>query len=159
MKVVYLSLGSNLGDRLGLIRRGVKLLADAGVRNCRISSYYRTKPVDFLAQGWFINCVVEAETELLPLRLLRVCQGVERALGRRPGVSKGPRLIDIDLLLYENAVIRSRELVVPHERLPDRRFALVPLCELAPEVRHPVLNRTVREMLHDTPDASQVLRL
>jgi len=159
MKRAYLSLGSNLGDRLAKLKQAIDGLAAAGIRVRRVSSYYKTEPVDFLPQAWFLNCVAEVETDLMPLRLLRSCQAVERAAGRRPGVAKGPRPIDIDILLYENALIRSRELVVPHERLPERRFVLVPLNELAPDVRHPALDRTVQEMLHDTPDRSRVIRL
>ncbi len=159
MKRAYLSLGSNLGDRLDRLKQAIDGLAAAGIRVRRVSSYYKTEPVDFLPQAWFLNCVAEVETDLMPLRLLRACQAVERAAGRRPGVAKGPRPIDIDILLYENALIRSRELVVPHERLPERRFVLVPLHELAPDVRHPGLDRTVQEMLHDTPDRSRVIRL
>ncbi|MGH9449280.1 MAG: 2-amino-4-hydroxy-6-hydroxymethyldihydropteridine diphosphokinase [Terriglobia bacterium] len=159
MKRIYLGLGSNLGDRLAHLSRAVEHLESAGVRVLRLSSYYRTQPVDFTAQAWFVNCVAEARTDLMPLRLLRACKAVERAGGRRPGVAKGPRPIDIDILLYENAVIRSRELVVPHERLAARRFVLVPLCEIAPGLYHPGLQRTVAEMLHETPDLSQVTRM
>ncbi|MGH9376485.1 MAG: 2-amino-4-hydroxy-6-hydroxymethyldihydropteridine diphosphokinase [Terriglobia bacterium] len=159
MKRAYLSLGSNLGDRLARLKLALGGLAAGGVWVRRTSSYYKTQPVDFLPQGWFLNCVAEVETDLMPMQLLRACQAVERAGGRRPGVVKGPRAIDIDILLYENAVIRSRELVVPHEQLAERRFVLVPLNELAPDARHPSFDRTARELLHDTPDHSQVIRL
>ena len=124
----------------------------------RVSSYYKTEPVDFAPQAWFLNCAVEALTELMPMRLLKAVKSVERALGRRPGVSKGPRPIDIDILLYENVVVRTAELTIPHERMNERRFVLVPLRELAPEARHPVSRRTVSEMLHDAHDLSQVIR-
>lgn len=159
MKRAFLSLGSNLGDRLARLHQALDGLPGQRVRVSRASSFYKTEPVDFLPQGWFVNCVAEVETDLMPVRLLRACQAVERALGRRSGVAKGPRPIDIDILLYENAIICSRELVVPHERLPERRFVLVPLNELAPEARHPGLDRTVRELLHDTVDRSRVIRL
>ncbi len=159
MKRVFLSLGSNRADRVAHIRRALESLAEAGIDIRRVSSFYKTEPVDFRAQPWFVNCVAEAATELMPLRLLKTVQSVERALGRRPGVPKGPRLIDIDILLYENVVVRSSVLTIPHERLGERRFVLVPLSELAARLRHPVSQRTVREMLHDTADASQVVRL
>ena len=159
MKRIYLSLGSNVGDRRGHIRRALELLPAAGVGVRKVSSFYKTEPVDFAPQRWFVNCVVEAETDLLPLQLLKALQTVERQLGRRPAVAKGPRPIDIDILLYENVVVRSSALTIPHERLAERRFVLVPLGELASHVRHPVTQRTVLEMLHETTDMSQVIRL
>jgi 2-amino-4-hydroxy-6-hydroxymethyldihydropteridine diphosphokinase len=159
MKRTYLSLGSNVGDRVSQIQAACESLPAAGVAVRRISSCYKTEPVDFAPQRWFVNCVVEAETELMPLQLLRALQSVERRLGRRPGISKGPRPIDIDILLYENVVVRSPRLKIPHERLAERRFVLIPLGELAARLRHPVTQRTVLEMLHETPDMSQVIRL
>ncbi len=159
MKSVYLSLGSNMGDRLANIQRALATLPSEGVHVLRTSSFYRTEPVDFRAQPWFVNCAVEAETELMPLQLLGRCQAVERKLGRQPGIPKGPRPIDIDILLYENVVIRSSALRIPHAQMAERKFVLIPLRELAPTLRHPVTRRTVVEMLHDTPDTSQVMRL
>jgi len=159
MKQVYLSLGSNVGDRVAHIRKALELLPSAGMVVRRVSSFYQTEPVDYLPQRWFVNCVAEVGTELMPLRLLRVLQALERSLGRRPGIPKGPRPIDIDILLYENVVVRSSVLTIPHARLSRRRFVLVPLRELAAHLRHPVTQRTVLEMLHDTPDSSQVNRL
>ncbi len=159
MKRVFLSLGSNVGDRRAHIRKALEVLPQAGVQICRVSSFYRTEPVEFRAQPWFVNCVAEAATELIPLQLLKTLQSVERGLGRRPGVPKGPRPIDIDILLYENVVVRSAMLTVPHARLGERRFVLVPLSELAARVRHPVSQRTMLEMLRDTADTSQVVRL
>ncbi len=159
MKQVFLSLGSNVGDRVAHIRQAFALLANVGIEVRRASSFYQTEPVDFLPQRWFVNCVAEVGTDLMPLRLLKTLQAVERALGRRPGIPKSPRPIDIDILLYENVVVRSRALTIPHARLSERRFVLVPLRELAAHLRHPVTQRTVLEMLHDTPDSSQVVRL
>lgn len=159
MKRIYLSLGSNVGDRVSHIRKACELLPTTGVEIRRASSFYRTEPVDFAPQRWFVNCVVEAETDLMPLQLLKALQSVERQLGRRPGIPKGPRPIDIDILLYENVVVRSSALTIPHERLAERRFVLIPLGELAARVRHPVSQRTILEMLHETTDMSQVIRL
>jgi 2-amino-4-hydroxy-6-hydroxymethyldihydropteridine diphosphokinase len=159
MKRIYLSLGSNLGDRIAHINKALERLAAAGIKIRRVSSFYETEPLDFRPQSWFVNCVAEVESDLLPLRLLRVCKAVEKELGRRPGVSKGPRIVDIDILLYENAVIRSKELIVPHERMTERRFVLVPLLELAPALRHPVSRLTLPELLHQTHDVSRVIRI
>jgi 2-amino-4-hydroxy-6-hydroxymethyldihydropteridine diphosphokinase len=159
MKQVFLSFGSNVGSRAARIRQALALLEDAGIEVRRVSSLYRTEPVDFLPQRWFVNCVAEVGTDLMPLRLLKTLQSVERKLGRRPGIPRGPRPIDIDILLYENVVVRSRALTIPHPRLSERRFVLVPLRELAAHLRHPVTQRTVLEMLSGTPDASQVVRL
>jgi 2-amino-4-hydroxy-6-hydroxymethyldihydropteridine diphosphokinase len=159
MKRVYLSLGSNLGDRVENIRRALEALEGAGVVIRRLSSFYRTEPVEFRAQPWFVNCVAEAETELMPLQLLKAAKSVERSLGRRSGIPKGPRPIDIDILLYENSAVRSQALTIPHPAMSERRFVLIPLGELAPRIRHPVTERTVSEMLHETPDTSLVVRM
>ncbi|MGD0223846.1 MAG: 2-amino-4-hydroxy-6-hydroxymethyldihydropteridine diphosphokinase [Terriglobia bacterium] len=157
-KQVYLSIGSNRGDRAANLRRAVEELGKSGVKVQRVSSYYKTEPVDFGPQAWFLNCAVEASTEFMPMQLLKAVKSVERALGRRPGVNKGPRPIDIDILLYENVVVRTAVLIIPHERMNERRFVLIPLRELAPAARHPVSRRTVAELLQDSPDLSQVVR-
>lgn len=155
---MYLSMGSNRGDRMANLRRAMGELGKVGVTIERVSSFYKTEPVDFGPQAWFLNCAIEASTDLMPMQLLRAVKSVERTLGRRPGVNKGPRPIDIDILLYENVVVRTAVLSIPHERMNERRFVLIPLRELAPAARHPVSRRTVTEMLQDSPDLSQVVR-
>jgi 2-amino-4-hydroxy-6-hydroxymethyldihydropteridine diphosphokinase len=155
---VYLSLGSNVGDRAGNLARAIERLGDAGVRVARRSSFYATEPVDFRTQSWFLNCVVEAETELMPRQLLRAVQSVELSLGRRRMAARGPRTMDIDILLYGSSVVRAAELELPHPRLALRRFVLVPLAELAPHLQHPILHQTVIELLASTPDRSLVRR-
>ncbi len=157
-KTIYLSLGSNVGDRAAQIARAVEALAAAGVRIARQSSLYSTEPVDVRTQSWFLNCVLEAETDLMPRQLLHVLQEVERSLGRKKLVRRGPRAIDIDLLLYGASVVRAPELQVPHPRMAERRFVLVPLVELAPMLRHPTLRKTVAELLAETRDRSSVRR-
>ena len=159
VKRVFLSLGSNLGDRVANIRKALEQLAGVGVAITRLSSFYKTEPMDFRPQAWFVNCVAEAETCLMPMQLLKAVKKVERALGRRRGVAKRPRAIDIDILLYESVVMRSAALNIPHQRMAERRFVLLPLRELAGNIRHPATKRTVYEMLADAADTSQVVRL
>ena len=159
MKRVFLSLGSNLGDRAANLHRALGELAASGIEVVRVSPLYRTEPVDFRPQPWFVNCVAEVDTELLPLRLMSTLQTIERRLGRRRAAQKGPRPIDLDILFYENAVVRTTALTIPHERVAERKFVLIPLCELTPNLRHPVTRRTVAEMLSETNDRSQVTRV
>lgn len=151
MKTIYLSLGSNVGDREEHLRRAVELLAGDGLRVSRASEIYETEPVDYTRQRWFLNQVVEAETTLFPMQLLQRILRIERDLGRVRTVPKGPRTIDIDILLYANAVVQSAKLEIPHPRMAERRFVLAPLAELNPELRHPVTGRTVRQMLDAAP--------
>lgn len=155
-KLIYLSLGSNLGDRAANLGRALEALPGVGVRVLRVSSIYETEPVDFLDQPWFLNCVVEAETSIEPRELLEALQAIERTLSSRKLVPRGPRIIDLDVLFYGTSVVQREGIEIPHPRLSDRRFVLVPLSELAPEFRHPALRKTVAEMLAATQDRSAV---
>jgi 2-amino-4-hydroxy-6-hydroxymethyldihydropteridine diphosphokinase len=148
--LIYLSLGSNLGDREKNLREAIAGLTRITVR--RVSPIYETEPVDFLNQPWFLNLVVEAETALFPMQLLSHTARVERELGRIRTVPKGPRKIDIDILLYGRAVIRATRLEVPHPRMAERRFVLAPLADLAPDLRHPLTHMTIRQMLGSAPE-------
>ncbi|MCS7315837.1 MAG: 2-amino-4-hydroxy-6-hydroxymethyldihydropteridine diphosphokinase [Bryobacterales bacterium] len=150
MKRIYLSLGSNLGNRERLLEGALARLAAAGIRPLRVSPVYETEPLGRRTQPWFLNLVVEAETDLLPRVLLMRIRRIELELGRRRLAPKGPRPMDIDLLLYGDAIIRSPELTVPHPRMTERRFVLAPLADLAPELRHPVDGRPIRELLEAT---------
>jgi 2-amino-4-hydroxy-6-hydroxymethyldihydropteridine diphosphokinase len=155
-KLIYLSLGSNLGDRSANLESAIEALAEIGVRVSRRSSIYETEPVDFVAQPWFLNCVVEAETSLGPRQLLEGLQAIERKLGSKKLVPRGPRIIDLDIIFYGAAVIHEAGIEIPHPRLTERRFVLVPLVELAPEFPHPVLRKTAAELLAATEDRSAV---
>jgi 2-amino-4-hydroxy-6-hydroxymethyldihydropteridine diphosphokinase len=157
VKIIYLSLGSNLGDREANLHAAIERLSGEGVHVSRTSQMYETEPVDYTAQGWFLNLVVEAETGLFPMQLLSRIGKIERELGRVRKVAKGPRTIDIDILLYGRAVVRSATLEIPHPRMAERRFVLAPLADLAPGLRHPVTHQTVREMLDAAP--AQIVRL
>ena len=136
-----------MGDREQFLAQARERLAQAGVEIRRASSIYETEPVDLKDQRAFLNQALETQTELFPLQLLGRLQKIELAMGRRRVVVKGPRTIDIDILLIGGAVIDSLALEVPHPRMQERRFVLEPMVELAPDLRHPVSHRTMRELL------------
>ena len=156
----YLSLGSNLGDRRANFMRALAELEKAGVVVKRVSSIYETEPVGPMEQGaeqgWFLNCAVEIGTDLEPLPLVRLLLGIEHMLGRERNNPGGPRTLDMDILFYEDRVMDTAELALPHPRMAGRRFVLQPMAEIAPDVRHPITQRTVREMLGMLKDQSQV---
>jgi 2-amino-4-hydroxy-6-hydroxymethyldihydropteridine diphosphokinase len=154
VKTVYLALGSNIGDRESNLRAAILSFSTAGITVLRESPVYETEPVGFADQRWFLNMVVEAETALFPMQLLTRTRKIERALGRVRTVPNGPRTIDIDILLYANAVVRTPRLEIPHPRMHERRFVLAPLADLSPTLRHPVLRQTVRQLLEAAPAES-----
>ena len=152
MKTVYLSLGSNLGDRERILKAALEAMPAAGVEVTRTSSLYETEPLEMRDQHWFLNLIAECRTDLFPVQLLRRLQKIELQLGRRRTIPKGPRTIDIDIILYERAIVRTTFLQIPHARFRERRFVLAPLKELAPDLRDPVTRRTISDLLHAAPE-------
>lgn len=158
VKPVYLSLGSNLGNRSENLNRALELLGELG-QVAAISSFYETEPVEVTAQPWFLNCAAKLETEKMPKQLMKCILDLERKMGRRRVQKKGPRNIDIDILLFGTSIVQTEGLTIPHPALHERRFVLEPLAEIAPEVRHPVLKRTVRELRDALPLGQNVRRI
>ncbi len=156
---VYLSLGSNLGDRAAHIKQALARLTEKNVRIVKRSSFYETEPVEFLEQGWFLNIAAEAETELTAAEVLSEILAVEKELGRERIIKSGPRTIDIDILLFDASTIHAEALEIPHPRMTERKFVLVPMVEIAPELRHSISGLTMSELLAATKDQSQVRRV
>lgn len=150
MKTVYLGLGSNVGHREQMLQAAIDRLQGPELRILRVSSIYETEPQGRRNQRWFLNLVLEAETDLFPRQLLGRILKTEQHLGRRRMLANGPRTIDIDILFYGNFGVDTPELRIPHPRFAERRFVLAPMVELAPELRDPVSRRTMRELLPGT---------
>ena len=157
-KLVYLSLGSNVGNREANLRQAISRLGTIG-RVQKVSSFYETEPVEFVAQPWFLNCALALETEKMPKQLLSSILQIEQEMGRRREQKKGPRTIDIDILLFGSSVIDTKDLTIPHPAMHERRFVLEALAEIAPEQRHPIFKRTVRELREALPAGQSVRKI
>ncbi len=157
MAIVYLSFGSNKGDRIGFIQQATSLLgAVDGISIVRASAFYETEPWNMTSQTWFVNAVAEVKTTLSPDKLLDECQRIEKQLGREKHESYEDRTIDIDILFYGKEIINEQNLIIPHKYLHLRAFALVPMLELAPDFVHPVLNKTIAELHNDLENPEMV---
>lgn len=161
--LAYLSLGSNVGDRQAQLRDAIARLAAIG-RVASVSSFYETEPVEVTDQAWFLNSAVVLETTKAPAQLMAVLLSIEQEMGRRRTRKKGPRTIDIDILLFEDAstggtIIDSPQLTIPHPAMHQRRFVLELLAEIAPDAKHPVLKKTVRKLLERLPAGPIVRKL
>ena len=153
----FVSVGSNIGDKKDNCLRGIERLAASGdTQIVECSRFYKTEPVDYLDQDWFVNAVVKVKTRLDPHGLLEALLAAEASLGRdrQSAVRFGPRIIDLDLILYGPRRIDSGSLVLPHPRMHTRRFVLEPICDIEPELLHPVLKKTMRQLLAD-PDVGR----
>ncbi len=149
MTLIYLGIGSNLGDRLENLNQSIKSLAPE-VRVVQLSSIYKTEPWGYQDQPAFLNQVCEAETSLTPLRLLNKLKRIEKEVGRKETFRYGPRIIDLDILFYGSLVKKTARLEIPHPCLHDRAFVLVPLVEIAPNFVHPVFGETIHDLLLET---------
>jgi 2-amino-4-hydroxy-6-hydroxymethyldihydropteridine diphosphokinase len=157
-KIAYLSLGSNVGDREAKLQ-------DAQVRLCALgrvvalSPFYETEPVEYVQQPWFLNCAAAIETNKTPEQLMSAILRIEEEMGRRRVQKKGPRSMDIDILLFADTIMEAKDLTIPHPAMHQRRFVLEPLAEIAPQALHPVLKKTIRELLDLLPAGQSVRRV
>lgn len=153
--IAYLSLGSNVGNREGHLREAIRRISTLG-KIVAVSSLYETQPVEVIDQDWFLNCAVALESDMEPAELLNQLLNIEKAMGRERVRKKGPRSIDIDIVLFGDAVVNTPELSIPHPAMAARRFVLQPVAEIAPNLLHPTLKKTIAELLSDLPHGKKV---
>ncbi|MFN3739075.1 MAG: 2-amino-4-hydroxy-6-hydroxymethyldihydropteridine diphosphokinase [Thermodesulfovibrionales bacterium] len=147
---VYIGIGSNIGNREKNCLEAIRLMEEKGIKVIKRSSLYETEPWGVKDQPMFINMVIEAETEYAPAELLNLLKSIERAMGRTETKRWGPRIIDLDILFYNNLILNTPELRIPHPYIHERDFVLKPLSEIAPELEHPVLKKRIKELHHDS---------
>ena len=161
MAIAYIGLGSNLGRKKANIRRTVKLLSkNKDIKILKISSLYETEPVGYVKQDWFVNACLKAETNLSPRQLLSVLKDIEKKLKKKKKFIRwGPRTIDLDILLYDNLRLKTKDLVIPHPEMHKRAFVLIPLMELEPNLVHPTKRKSILELLANLKKSKRVKRL
>ena len=158
--IAYISIGSNIGNRLENCKNSLTSLAESKISIIRgRSPFYMTEPVDYINQDWFVNLVVKIETRLDPFRLLDKLKLIQSNAGRNHHAERfGPRIIDLDIIMYDDFVINSPELIIPHPRMHKRRFVLKPICDIDPHIVHPVLKRNMQYLLNRLDDDGQVVK-
>ncbi len=156
---VYISIGSNIGNKLKNCQNGIAALIKPGLSLLRKQSpFYSTEPVDYKKQDWFINVVIKIQSVFDPYQLLSEIKSIQQDAGRiSDPVRYGPRVLDLDILLYDDLVINSSGLVIPHPRMHKRRFVLKPICDIDPKVVHPVLKKDMRHLLDNLGDGQKIL--
>lgn len=159
MHQVFISVGSNLGDKIENCRSGISgLVAGGDTTLVGSSSFYRTSPVDYKEQDWFVNLVVKIHTTLDPFELLHKLQDIQKAIGRKDSVVRfGPRVLDLDIIFYDDLVLQTDILEIPHPRMHKRRFVLRPICDIEPSMMHPVLGKNMRSLLNALKDSEQII--
>ena len=160
ISLAYIGIGSNLGEPVPNCNLAIRAMAaDPHTRVIEVSPFYRTEPVGKKDQGWFVNAVAVLETSRSPRELLEFIQAIERGMGRERKEKWGPRVIDLDILFYDDQVVREEGLLIPHPRLQERKFVLAPLNDIAPDLRHPLLNKSTAEILSELPEGEKVILL
>lgn len=161
MAIVYIGLGSNLERKKANIRRTIKLLSKKkDIKILKVSSLYETEPVGYVKQDWFVNACLKVETNLSPRQLLNTLKDIEKQLKRKKAFLKwGPRTIDLDILLYDNLKLKTKDLVIPHPEMHKRAFVLIPLMELEPNLIHPTKKKSILELLVNLKKSKKVRKL
>lgn len=158
--IAYISIGSNIGNKLENCKNSIDSLAElkTSIISSR-SSFYITEPVDYINQDWFVNLVVKIETRLDPFQLLDKLKSIQSNAGRNHNAERfGPRILDLDIIMYDDLIINSSELIIPHPRMHKRRFVLKPICDIDPHIVHPVLKKDMQCLLDSLDDDGQMVR-
>ena len=159
-KKTYIGIGSNIGDKTANCKKAIELLnKHSQAKVTKISDFYETEPVGYKEQEWFVNCAVEIETDLNPQELLLLCHTIESELGREKKIKYGPRIINLDILLYNNDIIDTAELKIPHPEMHKRRFVLKPLSDIAPDAVHTVLKKTIVALLESLTEKAAINKI